>query len=131
MTQMVPGFEETNFGNNLFLINVGYLSWLFDNDVRLAFRYEHLLENAAPGSSSVFLRTLDDNNRGGLFGYTGTLSVPLVKDHLTLRLEYRHDRSRLNWFYKGQLEESGIPHEPYLPNARMQNTMTVGVVGWF
>lgn len=131
MTQFVPGFEQTNFGNNLWTINAFYASWKFDNDIRFAVRYEHLLEKAAPGSSSVFLRSLDEENKGGLYGFTGTLSVPLIPDHLMVRFEYRHDRSRLYWFYRGELQESGDPHEPFIPNAQSQNTFTVGVVGWF
>ncbi|MCW5910347.1 MAG: outer membrane beta-barrel protein [Cyclobacteriaceae bacterium] len=131
MTQFAPGFENTNFGTNWWAINVFYASWKFDNDVRLAFRYEHLLEKAASGSSSVYLRSLDQNNTGGLYGYTSTLSIPIVPKHLLLRLEYRHDRSPLNWFYRGDLEESGNEHEPYLPNTHFQNTVTIGMVGWF
>ncbi len=131
MTQFVPGFEETNFGRNLFNINVFYASWKFDNDVRLALRYEHLIEKVAPGSSPVFLRSLKEDNSAGLYGFTTTLSVPIVPNHLTLRTEYRHDRSALDWFYKGQLAETGDPHEPYAPNAKFQNTLTFGLVGWF
>lgn len=132
MTQFTPGFERTDFGIDRWAINVIYASWKFDNDVRLAFRYEHLLEQASPGSSSIFLRSLGEDNSADLYGYTGTLSVPVVPNHLMLRFEYRHDNSTLNWFYKGDLEKSTEPGSyPYIPNAKNQNTLTVGMVGWF
>jgi hypothetical protein len=131
MTQFAPGFEKTNFGTNWWTINAFYASWKFDNDVRLAFRYEHLLERTASGSSTVFLQSKDENNFAGLYGYTGTLSVPIVPDHLMLRLEYRHDKSNLNWFYKGNLEPSSYPDYPFIPNAKNQHTLTMGLVGWF
>jgi hypothetical protein len=131
MTQFVPGFENTNFGTNTWLINAWYASWKFDNDVRLTFRYEYLLESVALGSSPVFVRSLKENNKAGLYGYTTTLSIPIVPNHLTLRAEHRYDHSELNWFYRGTLVETNNPHEPYLPNTNFQNTLTLGLVGWF
>ena len=131
MTQFTPGMEQTSFGTNIWTINVLYASWKFDNDVRLAFRYEHLLEKAAKESESVFLRSLDENNKGGLYGYTTTLSLPIVPNHLMMRLEYRHDSSKLNWFYKGTLQPTNDSHQPFIPNAKNQNTLTMGLVGWF
>ncbi len=131
MTQFAPGFENTRFGTNWWTINAVYASYKFDNGVRLAVRYEHLLERVSPGSSPVFLRSIGSSGTAGLYGVTGTLSVPIVPNHLMLRLEYRRDWSEQNWFYKGALEASDNRHEPFIPNAKLQNTATAGLVGWF
>jgi hypothetical protein len=55
----------------------------------------------------------------------------LVKNHLMIRLEYRHDYGTQNWFYKGQLQPSGNTNYPFLTNHNNQNTLSFSVVGWF
>lgn len=133
MTQFVPGMESTRFGMNWWIINVVYARVKFNNGVMIAARYEHLFENMAPGSSNIFLSKMDADNRANLWEVTATLSVPIVKNHLMLRMEYRYDSSRFKFFYKGQpeLDPSPDAKEPYIPNATSQNTLTLGLVGWF
>lgn len=131
MTQFTPGFETTNVGTNKFLINKVYLKFILSEKNNLAFRYEHLLEEISTGSSSNFLASFDENNRAGLFGLTGTFSHILVKDHLMIRMEYRHDYGTQSWFYRGLLQPSGNEDYPYLTNTNRQNTLSFSVVGWF
>jgi hypothetical protein len=131
MTQLTPGFETTAVGTNKFLINVAYLKFALNEKNFLAFRYEHLLEEVFEGSSSNFLETFDENNRAGLYGFTGTFSHVLVKNHLMIRGEYRHDYGTQDWFYRGNLVASGKEDYPFLTNTNKQNTLSFSVVGWF
>lgn len=131
MTQFLPGIETTRFGTNKFLINAVYLKYDLNEKSDIAFRYEHLLEKVAPGSSSNFLGSFNENNEAGLYGFTGTYSRILVKDHLMVRLEYRYDYGSEDWFYEGNLQPSGNADYPFLPNTDRQNTLSFSVVGWF
>ncbi|HET8858909.1 outer membrane beta-barrel protein [Marivirga sp.] len=131
MTQFTPGFETTDAGNNQFLINVAYLKFITSEKNYISFRYEHMFERIFEGSSSNFLETFNENNEAGLYGITGTISHILVKDHLMIRGEYRHDYGTQNWFYKGTLQPSGKEDYPFLTNASRQNTVSFSVVGWF
>ena len=131
MTQFTPGFETSNSGTNQFLINVAYLKYKMNEKNYFAFRYEHLLERLFKGSSSNFLVSFDENNKAALYGFTGTFSHVLVKNHLLLRVEYRHDYGTQNWFYKGDLESSVNAKYPFIPNSNRQNTLCLSVAGWF
>lgn len=131
MAQLVPGMETSARGTNKFLISALYLKYKTSMNSYLAFRYEHLLEKLAPGHASKFLETFNKDNEAGLYGFTTTYSKILVKNHLMLRLEYRHDFGTQNWFYKGNLLPSGNEKYPYLTNANRQNTLSFSLVGWF
>ncbi len=131
MTQFTPGFETSNSGTNEFLINVAYLKFITGERNYLAFRYERIYEKIFPESSSNFLETFDENNEATLYGFTGTFSHVLVKNHLMIRGEYRHDYGTENWFFRGALQPSGKSEYPFLTNARRQNTLSFSVVGWF
>ena len=50
-------------------------------------------------------------------------------DNLSVRLEYRHDQSDANLYFRGALatDASGTP----LPNTDQQDTLTAGVTAWF
>lgn len=131
MTQFTPGFETTNSGTNQFLINVAYLKYKMTEKNYFAIRYEHLFEKLHKGSSSNFLVSFDEKNKAALYGFTGTFSHVLVKNHLMFRAEYRHDYGTQNWFYKGDLESSGNLKYPFIANSNRQNTLCLSVVGWF
>lgn len=131
MTQFTPGVERTDVGTNKFLINVAYLKFNLNEKNYLAFRYEHLFEKIFHGSSSNFLGSFDENRKAGLYGFTGTFSHILVKDHLMMRTEFRHDYGSQNWFYRGALQPSGNEDYPYLTNVNRQNTLSFSLVGWF
>lgn len=131
MTQVAPGFETTSIGTNRFLINVAYLKFNLNEKNNLSFRYEHLFEKIFSGSSPNFLETFDEHGEAGLYGFTGTFSHVLVKNHLIMRAEFRHDYGTQNWFYKDTLQPSGDEKYPFLTNAKYQNTLSFSLVGWF
>lgn len=131
MAQFVPGFETTNFGTNTFSINALYLKYDLTEKSNFAFRYEQLLEKKAYGSGANFLASFNEMNEAGLFGFTSTYSHTLVKDHLMIRLEYRHDYGTQDWFFEGELQPSEDSYYPFLTNTNRQNTLAFSAVGWF
>lgn len=131
MAQVLPGTETSALGTNRFLISALYLKYEMGKKNHVAMRYEHLLEKVARGHSSNFLQTFDENNEAGLFGLTTTYSHVLVPNHLMLRLEHRYDYGTQNWFFKGELQNSGNEDYPFITNTDRQNTLSFSLVGWF
>lgn len=51
--------------------------------------------------------------------------------HVSVRLEYRHDASRNPIFFRGESAGTGSSTEPYVADARSQDTVTLGMTAWF
>lgn len=60
---------------------------------------------------------------------TLTLDVRPVSN-LSIRLELRHDQAGSNLYYRGEVEGTGEPERPFVPNARSQNTALLGFTAW-
>lgn len=60
---------------------------------------------------------------------TATLEARAV-EHVSVRLEYRHDHASGDMFFVGDVEGDGIV-SPFVPNARYQDTFTLGATAWF
>jgi hypothetical protein len=60
---------------------------------------------------------------------TATLEARLV-EHVSFRLEYRHDHAAGDMFFAGDVEGDGVT-TPYVPDARYQDTFTLGTTAWF
>ena len=52
-------------------------------------------------------------------------------EHASIRLEGRHDLAATSLYYAGQVTGDGSSAHPYLPNARAQDTLTLGMTVWF
>jgi hypothetical protein len=52
-------------------------------------------------------------------------------EQASLRLEYRHDSSADPIFFNGSIAGSGTASDPFVPNARSQSTLTLGMTAWF
>ena len=52
-------------------------------------------------------------------------------DHVSVRLEYRHDLAATPAFYAGLVEGDGSAARPWIANARAQDTLTLGMTTWF
>jgi Putative beta-barrel porin-2, OmpL-like. bbp2 len=52
-------------------------------------------------------------------------------DHVSVRLEYRHDLAATPAFYAGLVQGDGSASRPWIPNARAQDTLTLGMTTWF
>jgi len=62
---------------------------------------------------------------------SGTATLDLrPHDHVSLRVEYRHDRASRELYFAGEVKGDG-EKTPYVPNARSQNTVTAAAIAWF
>lgn len=50
---------------------------------------------------------------------------------VSVRLEYRHDASADPIFFQRSVRGSGTAGDAYVPNARSQDTLTLGMTAWF
>lgn len=51
-------------------------------------------------------------------------------EHVSFRLEYRHDQADAAMFFTGDVAGDGTA-TPFVPNAHAQDTLTLGAVAWF
>lgn len=51
-------------------------------------------------------------------------------DHASVRLEYRHDHAAADAYFGGTVA-TDVTTGAYVPNRRMQDTLTLGVTAWF
>ncbi|MEZ4429911.1 MAG: outer membrane beta-barrel protein [Nannocystaceae bacterium] len=54
-----------------------------------------------------------------------------VINHLSIKLEYRHDHASEDIFFAGQVDGDGSDAAPFVANARLQNTVTLGATAYF
>jgi len=122
------GFENTRFGVEWWSSAAGYLrgkllSWLF-----LAGRVDRTWDDPAASARGTSQPILLPSKH--VTSFTGTVDVRPVKG-LSTRLELRHDTSQAPIFFRGEVTGDGTAQSPYLPNARRQTTLLLGVVAWF
>jgi hypothetical protein len=51
--------------------------------------------------------------------------------HISFRLEYRHDHAAGDIYFGGEVQGQGTDDDPFQPNRRRQNTLTVGATAWY
>jgi hypothetical protein len=88
------------------------------------FLYERPGESASGTASSIFF--------GVPWVASGTATIE-AKPHeqVSFRLEGRHDQAAGDLYYRGKVQGDGSKAAPFVPNARAQNTVTLGVTAWF
>lgn len=121
------GFEPNHFGTSWWAAGAAYvrvhpLARLY-LAARADYFHETMAKNADGQAAPIFWS-------GATWIASGTLTADYrPADNISLRLELRHDEAQKNLFFAGQV--------PYttdgfaIPNARTQNTLTVGAVAWF
>jgi hypothetical protein len=121
MGQADAGFEPHRLGTSHWYAGAIYaririLDWLF-----VAGRGDRFWEDAPGGATPLFWPTR------WVSSGTGTIEVR-PQDHLSVRLEYRHDQADGDIYFKRGVttDASGA----FVPNANAQDTVTFGVVGW-
>jgi hypothetical protein len=116
------GFERTRFGTDAWVGGAGSLRLRLFPMLYLAARgdtlYEHVPANELGRASPICFPV------SWVSSGTGTLEFA-PRDHLSLRLEYRHDTAASPLFFRGQTGEPGEP------NTRQQNTLMLGATAWF
>ena len=122
------GFEDNNFGISSWAAAAGYaqvrlVSWLY-----LAARGDYFHEHAASDAHGTAARIFWPGD--WVAEGTGTIDVR-PRDYLSIRLEYRHDAGAKDMFFKGNVKGDGSTQSPFVPNARSQDTLTLGATAWF
>ncbi|MCA9718467.1 MAG: porin [Myxococcales bacterium] len=122
------GVEPNNFGVSHWYggnvaLRVRALDWLFFHARGSLLR--EVWAESADGVAAPIVSPTD-----WLAELTGTVDFR-VADHLSVKLEYRHDRARDSVFFAGDVRGAGTLEDPYVPNADRQNTLTLGVAAYF
>jgi hypothetical protein len=91
--------------------------------VRQDYFRETTAQNASGTASTVFF----------LAKYVASSTATIegrAREALSVRLEYRHDLADASMFFAGQVQGDGVTN-PQVPNAKTQDTLTLGATAWF
>ncbi|HVP61385.1 MAG TPA: outer membrane beta-barrel protein [Myxococcaceae bacterium] len=125
--QFDGGFEPNNFGTSAWAAgaaSVRFHPWKrVYLSVRADYFYEWIAQNAVGTATPIFWA-------GSRWIASGTATVDFRPwDNISLRLEYRHDQAEKPLFFQGQVSTDSSGN--FIPNAKFQNTLTLGAVAWF
>jgi Putative beta-barrel porin-2, OmpL-like. bbp2 len=121
------GFEVNRFGTSWWAAGALYSQVKVVSFLYLAARGDYFREHAAQNSLGAAARLFWP----GDWVASGTATVDVrPHDNILVRAEYRHDQGQVDMFFKGQVAGDGSAAKPYVPNARGQDTITLGVTTW-
>jgi len=117
------GFEKSDYGNHSWGALALYARAKASDWLYFALRGDGIGENVPTDGGAILL-----GGANHILSLTGTLELRPPGDHFSIRLEYRHDGSDSDvpLFFKRGYDASG---QQLL--AAAQNTLTLGVTGWF
>ena len=122
--QLDAGVEPNDFGTSGWFAAALYGKVQLSPKLFAAARADYFREWVADMATPIFWPT------PWLASGTLTLAVQPI-DGLSLRAELRHDHADTNAFYGGTVVGDGTAMNPYLPNRRAQETLTLGATAWF
>jgi hypothetical protein len=86
--------------------------------------YEHVAGGFDSGASPIFWPVP--------WVSSGTLTLDYrPHPHVSFRLEFRHDHAAGDMYFGGPVQGDGTDGDPFIPNRRTQNTITVGATAWY
>jgi hypothetical protein len=123
------GWEPNRFGTSRWFAGaiygrVGATSWLYVA-VRGDRFWEGVPSNTIGSAAPIFWPTK------WVSSGTVTLDFRPTPDNLSVRLEYRHDQADGAMYFRGTTMGDGSAASPFVPNARSQDTLTLGATSWF
>jgi hypothetical protein len=129
MVDLNGGFEPNRFGTSGWIASALYARVTILEPLRFAMRFdvfrEYVAENAmGDRADAIFWPTRRVASLTSTFDYRPHPSV-------SFRLEHRYDGAASDVFFAGQVMGDGTTATPYLPNARRQNTLTLGATAWY
>lgn len=121
------GFEVNRFGTSSWAAGALYAQVKAASFLYFAARGDYFQEHAAANGAGQAARLFWPGD--WVASATGTIDIRL-RDNLLFRAEIRHDRGQGEMFFQGPVEGNGSIASPYVPNARAQSTLTLGVTTW-
>ena len=121
------GVEPNAFGDSGWAAGALYLrvhprKWLY-LAARGDFFYEWIARDAAGSAAPIFWG-------GAKWVSSATATVDVRPwDDVSFRIEYRHDQAEAPLFFAGQVLVDAMNR--FVPNARSQDTLTLGATAWF
>lgn len=121
------GFEPNDLGTSFWVAGAlatqfRMLDWLFLG-VRGDVFYEKPAARGAEEAARIFWPV------DWVASQTATVEARVL-DHISLRLEARHDSAAGEMFFRDEVVGNGLD-APYVPNARDQTNLTLGATAWF
>lgn len=120
------GIEPNRFGTQGWIGGALFARVRLTPWMRLALRGDILHELLPDGSTNIF----SDIEGAGLVA-SGTATVDVrPAEHVSVRLEYRHDEADGEVFFSGSVPADQMTGDA-LPTARRQDTVLLGLTAWF
>jgi hypothetical protein len=124
------GWEPNRIGTARWIAGALYARAKANRYVYMAVRgdtfHEHLAADGAGRTSAPIFW----NGVEWVSSLTATLDVR-PHESISVRLEARHDFSSSPLFFRDAVIGDGSLDRPYVPNARMQDTIALGATAWF
>jgi hypothetical protein len=121
------GVEPNEFGTSGWIAGALYGRVRMLEELLAAVRfdafYERVAEGAAGRASPIFWPA------PWVSSATATLDFR-PHERVSFRLEYRHDQAGAEMFFGGDVSGDGTT-EPFVPNRRAQDTLSLGATSWF
>ena len=122
------GWENNAFGTSSWQAAAGYVRVKISSRSSVAARVdvfqEHVPSNSEGTASAIFWPA------DRVASQTLTLDYH-PQDNISIRLEGRHDGATADMYFKDRVQGDGSTADPYIPNAKAQTTVTLGVTTWF
>jgi hypothetical protein len=116
------GFEPNRVGTNFWFAAAAYARAQLTRRLAVALRADFFYDDAPNAQLRLFWPS------AWMASQTATLDVQ-PNEHVSLRVEYRHDIAEGSSFYRGQVTEPGAMGLVF--NTRTQDTLTLGMVSGF
>jgi hypothetical protein len=122
------GWEDNRFGTSSWEAAAAYVRVKLSPKWSVAGRAdvfrEHVPSNAEGTASAIFWPA------DRVASQTLTLDFH-PQDNISIRLEGRHDGATGDMYFQDRVQGDGSTASPYIPNAKAQTTLTLGVTSWF
>lgn len=127
------GFEPNTFGTSGWFASALYARARILPELFVALRgdvfYESSARSAMGSASTIFWPSHPTAAGQWVSSGTGTLEVRPV-DHISFRLEYRHDHAASEVFFGGTVA-TDMTTGQFIANRASQDTLTLGATAWF
>ncbi|MGN6108093.1 MAG: outer membrane beta-barrel protein [Kofleriaceae bacterium] len=117
------GFERDPRGTSGWAAAAIYAKLELASALYVAVRGDYFHEWTAEGTTPIFWPP------SWIAAATATIAAQPA-DKISVRLEYRHDHASEDAYFSGDVAGTGVT-TPFVPDARAQDTITLGATAWF